>query len=68
MKRGLRTRHVDLSKSVLEFRKFPFAKKPQGAHAEREYWGDVGGRCEEGRGSEDGAIAAKSCCKVDFLG
>lgn len=68
MKAALRTRHVDLSKSTLKFGELPLAEEPQSAHAEGEYWGDVGCCGEEGRGTEDGTIAPKRGCKVDFLG
>lgn len=68
MKAGFRTRHVNLSKSALEFGELPLAKKPQSAHAEREYWRDIGGRGEERRGMENSAITSKRGCKVDFLG
>lgn len=68
MKAALRTRHVDLTKSALEFGELPLAEEPQSAHAEGEYWGDVRGRGEKGRGTEDGSITPKRRCKVDFLG
>lgn len=68
MNAGVRTRHVNLSKSALEFGELPLAKKPQSAHAEGEYRRNVGGRSEERRGMENRAIASKRGCKVDFLG